>query len=111
MSEFQASEIEKDSAQQSDKIHAVKSRKPAAKSFRNNGQTSKCRSCGGLFPHREKPCPAKGKTCHKCHKSNHFAKFCFSQPQVSTYEGKDGKKNIRPIQTEETSDSEQSEYS
>ena len=111
MSEFQASEIEKDSAQQHDKIQAVKAKKPAAKSFRNPGPKSKCRSCGGVFPHREKPCPAKGKTCHKCNKSNHFAKFCFSQPQVNTNKGKDGKNNVRPIQTEETSESEQSEYS
>ena len=110
MSEFQASEIEKDSVQQH-KIQAVKTKKPAAKSFRNPGPQSKCRSCGGVLPHREKPCPAKGKTCHKCNKLNHFAKFCFSKPQVNANKGKDGKNNVRPIQTEETSDSEQSEYS
>ena len=37
----------------------------------------KCFNCGGPFPHsREKPCPAKGKTCNKCSKLNHFASQC-----------------------------------
>ena len=110
LSEFQASEMEKDS-QQFDKIQAVKSKKPAEKSLRNPTIKSKCRGCGGGFPHREKPCPAKGKTCHKCNKPNHFAKFCLTQPQGNTNKCKDNKTKIRPIQPEETNDSEQSGYS
>ena len=31
----------------------------------------------GEYPHKEN-CPARGKTCHKCGKTNHFAKFCRS---------------------------------
>ncbi|XP_071510902.1 uncharacterized protein [Diadema antillarum] len=37
-----------------------------------------CRNCGGVFPHRNKPCPAKGQTCHACGKQNHFAKYCLT---------------------------------
>ena len=37
----------------------------------------KCFNCGGPFPHtKEKPCPAKGKSCNKCSKMNHFASQC-----------------------------------
>ena len=37
----------------------------------------KCFNCGGPFPHsKEKPCPAKGKSCNKCSKLNHFASQC-----------------------------------
>ena len=37
----------------------------------------KCFNCGGPFPHSSnKPCPAKGKTCNKCSKLNHFASQC-----------------------------------
>ena len=35
----------------------------------------KCRNCGGHYPHAES-CPAKGKLCNHCHKSNHFATVC-----------------------------------
>ncbi|GFR62365.1 LOW QUALITY PROTEIN: hypothetical protein ElyMa_003579800 [Elysia marginata] len=43
------------------------------------GNKSKCRNCGGTFPHPStRPCPAKGKTCHLCGKANHFASVCRS---------------------------------
>ncbi len=39
---------------------------------------SECFSCG--YRHgREKPCPAKGQTCRKCGKMNHFKKKCKSR--------------------------------
>ena len=38
----------------------------------------RCQSCGGQ-PHRNRDfCPAKGKTCFKCRKLNHFARLCRS---------------------------------
>jgi hypothetical protein len=37
----------------------------------------KCRNCGYDWPHRGK-CPAKGNTCNKCHKMNHFESVCKS---------------------------------
>lgn len=33
-----------------------------------------CKKCGRS--HEARKCPAFGKECHKCHKSNHFAKMC-----------------------------------
>jgi hypothetical protein len=44
--------------------HTQKRRKPG-----------KCYNCGGEYPHTN-PCPARGKTCHKCNKLNHFEKQC-----------------------------------
>ena len=35
--------------------------------------------CGGAWPHKQGPCPARGQICHKCGKPNHFAKVCFTQ--------------------------------
>ena len=71
----------------------------------NHGQTNiqkvntaspTCRNCGGKYPHeQQQQCPAQGKTCRKCGKSNHFAKVCRSgakssmkQATSTTYENK-----------------------
>ena len=40
-------------------------------SLRPSGQ--QCRNCGLTWPHRDSPCPAKGQTCRKCKKLNHYA--------------------------------------
>ena len=37
-----------------------------------------CPGCGGQ-PHNRLKCKAWGKTCHKCHKENHFASVCRSK--------------------------------
>ena len=37
------------------------------------------RQCGLAWPHKTGPCPAKGKTCRKCGKPNHFAKVCLTK--------------------------------
>lgn len=42
----------------------------------------KCQGCGGLF-HRNGKCPAKGVTCFKCGKLNHFSKACRSKQKVN----------------------------
>lgn len=42
--------------------------------------TIKCFKCGGAYPH-DSECKAQGKTCNKCGKPNHFAKFCRSTYQ------------------------------
>ena len=45
----------------------------------SSGKNNKtCFNCGGEFPHKDRPCPAKNKTCTKCRKQNHFAKQCRS---------------------------------
>jgi len=40
----------------------------------NRGNT--CRNCGYEYPHKNGPCPAKGKTCNSCKKLNHFSRCC-----------------------------------
>ena len=44
----------------------------------NTKKPSKCYNCGKQFPHKGE-CPAKGKTCNACGKSNHFAIVCRSE--------------------------------
>ena len=41
--------------------------------------TTKCRKCGLTWPHKTAPCPAKGQSCRKCGKPNHFARMCLSK--------------------------------
>ena len=49
---------------------------------RNNASTASksnaCHNCGGVWPHKTTPCPARGKDCRKCGQLNHFAKHCRS---------------------------------
>ena len=48
----------------------------------------KCYNCGGPFPHSDsKPCPAKGKSCNKCSKMNHFASQCKGGRRVLAVDG------------------------
>lgn len=41
---------------------------------RSGDDTKNCSNCGSKHP--PKSCPAYGKECHRCHKKNHFAKYC-----------------------------------
>ena len=50
-------------------------RKPVKKDFKNK----RCFHCGESYPHMTGPCPAKGKTCNKCNKMNHYTKCCKSK--------------------------------
>ena len=58
-----------------------------------------CRQCGGSYPHKNQPCPATGKICHKCGKKNHFAKYCMSKTQQQPGRTQPSKKHVRPITT------------
>ena len=40
---------------------------------KDNFNTKPCRNCGGIFPHKDSRCPAKGRECYVCKKPNHFA--------------------------------------
>ncbi|KAL5468831.1 hypothetical protein EMCRGX_G029953 [Ephydatia muelleri] len=54
----------------------------AVKPISNQYPTSICRNCG--YQHKRDKCPAFGKRCNKCHKFNHFARYCRSSKGVST---------------------------
>ena len=58
-----------------------------------NNFKSKCKNCGGDHERKPQACPAFGRTCYKCHRSNHFGRVCFSKKvmAVQSYENEDGK--------------------
>ncbi len=71
-----------------------------------------CGHCGGKMPHTGQ-CPARGKTCRKCNKQNHFAAVCRSSKPASTQARKsqsnarNNSRFVRPLQHEsDTSDDE-----
>ena len=49
-----------------------------SESRKNDGST-KCKNCGGAYPHKD-ICPAKNKKCNSCGKLNHFARVCRTNP-------------------------------
>ena len=79
---------------QNESVHSIKNGKASRmrkynqeqqpKSSKNEkfNQTSvfDCRNCG--TKHGKKECPAYGKTCHNCHKHNHYKKMCRSKKKV-----------------------------
>ena len=72
MSEFQAKEIESKEDIQQYSHRFTASNKPGKQKL---NVPPKCGSYGGSR-HPKDQCPAYGKTCHKCAKSNHFASVC-----------------------------------
>ena len=50
-----------------------------------SNQKNTCFSCGGVFPHPggRRMCPAYGKTCNRCKKTNHFEKVCRSEKTIN----------------------------
>ena len=79
---------------QNESVHSIKNgkvsrmrkynQKQQPKSSKNEkfNQTSvfDCRNCG--TKQGKKECPAYGKTCHNCHKHNHYKKMCRSKKKV-----------------------------
>ena len=58
-----------------------------------------CYNCGGDFPHKERPCPGKNKTCTKCGKQNHSANQCRSGNLNTRRSQKpqEGRRELRPV--------------
>ena len=75
-SEKQAQGIEKQLA--STNIHEEANRIDRSTSGDAGGKSQQCRNCGLSWPHVGIPCPARGQTCHKCKKLNHYARVCRS---------------------------------
>ena len=51
----------------------------------DNFNTKPCRNCGGIFPHKDSPCPAKGRECNLCKKPNDFAGVYHSAVKPKQY--------------------------
>ena len=58
------------------------SRSGSHKESRKFDEATKCRNCGGTYPHKDS-CPARNKKCTSCGKLNHFAKVCRTVPPDS----------------------------
>ena len=103
-----------------EEVKAVGPRDRSKKALQNshstqNRQTSsqKCYFCGRAYPH-EGVCPAKGKDCKKCGKSNHFAVVCRSSQAKDEKDSKEKKekkkkpkKNLNQIRNDEDEDTEE----
>ena len=92
----QLKELNEGASASTSEINAVKERKEKQKQKKSNHShqhLKQCTRCGLSHP-RDK-CPAKGKTCSKCKKMNHFAKRCFT-------------KNVHNIDNESETDSDSS---
>ena len=67
-------------------VHAVsvkpkfKPKKKLSSHVSNPSKKFNCRNCGTV--HGINACPAYGKSCHNCHKLNHFSKYCRSDRKV-----------------------------
>ena len=46
-------------------------------------KTCQINTMSQVWPHRDSPCPAKGQTCNKCGKLNHFARMCLTKQASS----------------------------
>lgn len=72
-------EIEGKAEQEINRTHLAgeryKQKRPPNKPFHR--RNSACGKCGGV--HDRHNCPAKNKTCNKCKKLGHFARYCYSK--------------------------------
>ena len=60
---------------------------------------STCKNCGGDHERKPRACPAFGRTCYKCQRTNHFSRVCFSRTVHA----------VQSHEKEYTSDSESSD--
>ena len=64
-------------------------------------RTVKCRNCGGDFPHKQGPCPAKGKFCAYCKKQNHFVSVCLKKKRKDRH--KNGHYGVKQVDLDSVS--------
>ena len=84
-------------------LHTLK--KPTNKNSQADKPQKICFYCGGNYPHLDKPCPAKNKTCAKCGKLNHFASQCRSRNLQKIKTPAKPRQDIRPVKADEEKDS------
>lgn len=98
-------------------VHTVQKEQKKTKTFTKQRDQKerefKCGKCGGS--HKPKSCPAYGKSCNNCGKSNHYAKCCkaASKKKVHTVEEDeedDGEFMIDVVEVDEVHCSEKDEW-
>ena len=72
----------------SEAVNVLQYKKPPPRDWQSPRKTttegqSTCHNCGFLWPHKNGMCPAKGQTCNKCGKVNHFPKVGLSTQSKS----------------------------
>ncbi len=74
---------------------------------KSQGPTQKCKHCGRSWPHSGgmEKCPARGKTCHKCGRENHFSTVC-----RSTKSGANQNRHVHRVAVADTDDPEDESY-
>ncbi|XP_048765085.2 uncharacterized protein LOC125672921 [Ostrea edulis] len=77
ISQLQASGME----EQKDTVNTAKYKPIKHKKQLQVKKSTTCFNCGKAWPHKDHPCPAKDKECHKCKKTGHFVKLCKSEKQ------------------------------
>lgn len=50
-------------------------------------QTRNCPNCGGYNHKTRDACPARGSTCRKCNRRNHWARVCMTDPDEGEWSG------------------------
>jgi hypothetical protein len=65
----------------------------STKQRKQEKKSTTCFNCGKVWPHTDRPCPAKDKECHKCQKIGHFAKVCKSEKQISRPQKENSRKH------------------
>ncbi|XP_028417254.1 uncharacterized protein LOC114541657 [Dendronephthya gigantea] len=76
-------------------IQAVKT--PTVKQTKHKTSNKTCFYCGCSYPHTNKPCPAKNKTCANCGKLNHFASQCRSSSKRENRQTGNPREDLRPV--------------
>ena len=84
---------------------------PAAE--QNNTRAKSCRYCGRSHPMKKELCPAYGKFCSKCGKSNHFSTVCLStaypSDRTQRRPSRNPKRDVRRASNESDADSADSD--
>ena len=109
-SEIQATGMEESLSHQC-QVNFVRDKKPKPQQrpttpLRTSQSLQTCRKCGQSWPHKGRPCPAQGQTCHKCGKPNHYARVCMSATRLAQNSSQQINQVVEKQRVEESSDSD-----
>lgn len=94
-SESSKTQIKKLKENTEDAINAFK----AKQTPENREPALQCRYCGGNHPRKKELCPAFGRICKNCGRTNHFAKACLQKRKTAT------RKPLHNVNEDDSSDS------